>query len=78
MGFGFARVRIKGIRISEGLLYYFFRGLVNCLGVIQVFVSKTHTHVTGFAKTGLIAGVRNCSYNPFWSAKSIFFDFIFS
>ena len=22
MGFGFARVRIKGIRISEGLLYY--------------------------------------------------------
>ena len=22
MGFGFARVRIKGIRISEGLLHY--------------------------------------------------------
>ena len=34
--------------------------------------------MTGFAKTGLIAGVRNCSYSPFWSAKSIFFDFIFS
>ena len=29
MGFGFARVRIKGIRISEGLLY--------CLCVVVVF-----------------------------------------
>ena len=26
-------------------------------------------YVTGFAKTGLIAGVRNCSYSPFSSAK---------
>ena len=28
-------------------------------------------YVTRFAKTGLIAGVRNCSYSPFSSAKSI-------
>ena len=27
------------------------------------------TYVTGFAKTGLIAGVRNYSYSPFSSAK---------
>ena len=26
-------------------------------------------YVTGFAKTGLIAGVRNYSYSPFSSAK---------
>ena len=35
-------------------------------------------YVTGFAKTGLIAGVRNYSYSPFSSAKSIFVDFLFS
>ena len=28
-----------------------------------------HIYVTGFAKTGIIAGVRNCSYSPFSSAK---------
>ena len=35
-------------------------------------------YVTGFAKTSLIAGIRNYSYSPFSSAKSIFFDFLFS
>ena len=35
-------------------------------------------YVTGFAKTGLIAGVRNYSYSPFSSAKYIFVDFFFS
>ena len=34
--------------------------------------------MTRFAKTGLIAGERNCSYRPFLSAKSIFVDFLFS
>ena len=33
---------------------------------------------TGFAKNGLIAGVRNCNYSPFSLAKSIFVDFLFS
>ena len=27
--------------------------------------TRRPTYVTGFAKTGLIAGVRNCSYSPF-------------
>ena len=35
-------------------------------------------YITGFAKTGLTASVRNCSYRPFLSAKSIFVDFLFS
>ena len=35
-------------------------------------------YVTRFAKTGLIAGVCNCSYSPFSSAKYIFVDFLFS
>ena len=34
--------------------------------------------MTGFAKTGLIAGIRNYSYSPFSSAKYIFVDFLFS
>ena len=35
-------------------------------------------NVTRFAKTGLIAGIRNYSYSPFSSAKYIFVDFLFS
>ena len=34
--------------------------------------------MTGFAKTGLIAGVGNCSYSPFPSEKSIFVNFLFN
>ena len=45
-----------------------------CQGVqIELLV-----YVTGFAKTGLIAGVRNCSYSPFSSAKVNFCRFLFS
>ena len=35
-----------------------------------------YIYVTGFAKTGLITGIRNCSYSSFLSAKSIFVDFL--
>ena len=35
-------------------------------------------YVTGFAKTRLIAGVRNSSYSPFSATKSIFVDILFS
>ena len=35
-------------------------------------------YVTGFAKTRLIAGVRNSSYSPFSSTKQNFVDFLFS
>ena len=34
--------------------------------------------MTGFAKTGLIAGICNCSYSLFSSEKSVFVDFLFS
>ena len=34
--------------------------------------------MTGFAKTDLIVGVRNCSYRPFLSPKSLFVGFLFS
>ena len=37
MGFGFARVRIKGIRISEGLLYY----VMKRLKIIQAHILKS-------------------------------------
>ena len=43
-----------------------------------MYINIVLIYVTGFAKTGLIAGVRNCSYSPFSSAKSNFSDFIFS
>ena len=36
---------------------------------IQLVNISDLTYVTGFAKTGLIAGVRNYSYSPFSSAK---------
>ena len=35
-------------------------------------------YVIGFAKTHLIAGVRNSSYSPFSSAKYCFVDLLFS
>ena len=34
--------------------------------------------MTGFAKNGLIVGVRNCNYSQFSSVKSSFVDFLFS
>ena len=41
-------------------------------------VMYIYIYVTGFAKTSLIAGIRNCSYSPFSSAKLFFVDFLFS
>ena len=43
----------------DPLLKYFLLGVPVTLSI----------YVTGFAKTGLIAGVRNYSYCPFSSAK---------
>ena len=42
------------------------------------FINLQAIYVIGYVKTGLIAGVRNCSYRPFLSAKSIFVNFLFS
>ena len=47
-------------------------------GKFEVHKQNITIYVTGFVKTGLIAGVRNCSYSPFSSAKSNFFDFVSS
>ena len=41
-------------------------------------IAINYINVTGLSKTGLISGVRNCSYSAFSSAKSSFVDFLFS
>ena len=46
--------------------------------VHALFEVRKLIYVTGFAKTGLIAGVLNSNYSPFLSAKYIFVDFLFS
>ena len=41
MGFGFARVRIKGIRISEGLLYLHMTGSSTSFNAKSLLTSIT-------------------------------------
>ena len=43
-------------------------------------VKKCNSELIGlfFAKTGLMAGKRNCSYSPFSLAKSVCVDLLFS
>ena len=55
--------------ISEALFALSFSFLSERLLLLFVHTKAALVYVTGFAKTGLIAGVRNYSYSPFSSAK---------
>ena len=66
--------------IQNNFSYELARPIMGTIFLVIIYsVSPiAHNIVTGFAKTGLIAGVRNYSYSPFSSAKLFFVDFLYS